>query len=432
VYDKLETFIEKYKLATKTGDYESECEKFIGQMELGLEGKPSSLHMIHSFISDAGTLPADRKIIVVDAGGTNLRVATVYFDKEMQPVIENFHKYPMPGTDGEITADEFFVKVAEYILPLADESDSIGICFSYAAQITENKDAVIIEFAKEVKISGAAGLLVCAGIHEHLAAMGASEKRYTLVNDTVATQLAAKITASDAECDGYFGYILGTGANACYTEKNTNITRLPVGYAKDGGMIINVESGYYSLFDRGGIDEQLDRESENPGSHILEKMTSGAYLGDLIKRVLQRAAEEGLFSEMAEKKIFALREIPLYQVDMFYDDRQSDNPLADCFKDAEEDFITGTRLIDCVMRRAAYLNIVVFGSVLLKSDAGKDKNRPALMCVDGTTFYKTDWLRNHIFPLSEDLIEGKLGRYIKIVRVEDAPLIGTAVAGLIN
>ena len=429
---RLDAFVKKYKLAVDTRAFESECLRFTGEMEKGLAAGGGSLHMIPSFISDEGRLPANKKIITVDAGGTNLRVATVHFDGEGKPVIEHFSKRAMPGTDREITADDFFGHIAKCIRPFAEESDLVGVCFSYAAEITQNRDASVIELGKELKVSDINGRLVCEEIQKHLDGMGVSKKKFTVVNDTVATLLAAKTAQLSASNDGYFGFILGTGTNVCYTEKKANITRLPPDYPVNGGMIINVESGYYDLFDRGEIDEQLDAESELPGSHVLEKMISGAYLGSLSKRVLQKAAAEGLFSDGAAKMIMEIEDIPLIHVDRLYEGCRDDNPLAECLGYTEDDLAVGTGLIDCVMKRAAYLVNVVIGAVLLKTGAGKSNTRPALICVDGTTFYKCLWLYDHVFELSGELVTGKLNRFFTTVRIEDAPLIGTAVAGLTN
>ena len=428
----IDSFIEKYKLGTDLAEFENECGRFIREMELGLNDDDKGLPMIHTYVSDDGAVPKNEKIIVMDAGGTNLRVASVYFDNDGDPVIDNFTKYTMPGVETSMTADEMFGQLAEYIMPYTGESDRIGICFSYPAQITEDRDAQIMVLAKELKVKGAEGLLVGTSLQEHLSSAGVSKKRITVVNDAVATQLAGKAASIDSCYDGYAGYILGTGMNICYTEKAENIKRLPLRYRQGGGMIINVESAYYSDFDRGYIDEKLDRESSNPGSHPLEKMMSGAYLGRLVGYVLKQAASEGFFSSRAKDMIMTFGDIPLMYTDRLYENRGDGNPLAECLRSSKEDMSNGIKLIDAVMRRTAYLNAVVIGATLKKAGAGFNKDMPAMVCADGTTFYKTVWLREHMLRFFKQLVEEKLGCHFETIKVDDAPLIGTAAAGLIN
>ncbi|GKD74558.1 putative hexokinase [Tanacetum coccineum] len=51
-------------------------------------------------------------------------------------------------------------------------------------------------------------------------------------------------------------------------------------------------------------DNALDAESLNPGEQIFEKMISGMYLGELLRRVLLRMADEAeLFGETVPPKL---------------------------------------------------------------------------------------------------------------------------------
>lgn len=111
-------FLNKYEMYHKDIDIEENCRTFIGDMENGLRGEPGSLQMLPTYITIDKEIPLEEPIIVLDAGGTNFRVATCYFDRERRPVIENFKSYPMPGTRGEISREEFFKTMAQYIKPV--------------------------------------------------------------------------------------------------------------------------------------------------------------------------------------------------------------------------------------------------------------------------------------------------------------------------
>ncbi len=110
--------------------------------------------MIPTFIETAREVPRGEKVIALDAGGTNLRVAVVRFDASGKPVIEDLARHRMPGVDEEIGKDEFFRRMAGFVLPFAGRADRIGFCFSYAVEMMPDKDGKLMHFSKEIKAPG--------------------------------------------------------------------------------------------------------------------------------------------------------------------------------------------------------------------------------------------------------------------------------------
>ncbi|XP_056140846.1 hexokinase-2-like isoform X2 [Lampris incognitus] len=79
-------------------------------------------------------------------------------------------------------------------------------------------------------------------------------------------------------------------------EKMENVKRVE---GEDGQMCINTEWGAFG--DDGALkdiqtefDVALDKTSLNPGVHTFEKMISGMYLGEIVRLVLVKLAEDGL------------------------------------------------------------------------------------------------------------------------------------------
>src|SRR5690349_18246938 len=74
---------------------------------------------------------------------------------------------------------------------------------------------------------------------------------------------------ADSKCE--MGVILGTGTNACYYEKFSNITKYN-GTVKGDGMIINMEWGAFgdgrNILPLTKMDKQLDAASLNPGKQV--------------------------------------------------------------------------------------------------------------------------------------------------------------------
>ena len=139
---------------------------------------------------------------------------------------------------------------------------------------------------------------------------------FSLLNDTVATLLAGKSLACIGRFESYVGFILGTGTNTAYVERNLNITKrndLPAA----GSMAINVESGNFGKCPRGLLDEEFDASTVNPGYNAFEKMISGAYLGGLCLAVLKAASREELISQKAGQWITSLPGLSTAEVSDF-------------------------------------------------------------------------------------------------------------------
>jgi len=49
-------------------------DRFLNEMEKGLDGAASSLAMIPAYVGIEGKIPPGQPVAVIDAGGTNLRV----------------------------------------------------------------------------------------------------------------------------------------------------------------------------------------------------------------------------------------------------------------------------------------------------------------------------------------------------------------------
>jgi len=267
------------------------CEVFLKEMDKGLAGKKSSLAMLPTYIDLERDLPRDKTVIVMDAGGTNFRVATVSFAATGQAQITEFKVYPMPGITAEVGKEEFFGTMAGYVKNIIDRSANVGFCFSYPIEMFPTKDGRALYFSKEIKAPEAAGHLIGESMGLALKNLGCSDpKHFVLLNDTVATLLAGRADVSGRRYDTYIGFILGTGTNTSYVESNRNI-RKARNLDPDVSQIVNVESGGFGKAPRGTIDKRADKTSVSPGMYPFEKMISGAYLGPVCWLTAQAAAQ---------------------------------------------------------------------------------------------------------------------------------------------
>jgi hexokinase len=426
-------FLKKYGMDFEDIDFESNVDGFVNEMKRGLAGQKSSLAMIPTFIEAEAEMPKNKNVIVMDAGGTNFRVATVYFDDEGKAVIEDFKLYAMPGAEGAVSKEKFFKTIAGYIRDVVDTSRNIGFCFSYATEITPNRDGRLIRFSKEIRADEVIGELIGENLNRALVGLGiSSEKHVVLLNDTVATLLAGRNYRGRA-FDGYIGFILGTGTNCCYVEKNSNILKQK-GIDPSGGQIVNTESGGFDKCRRGQIDVLFDQSTANPGVHQFEKMVSGAYFGPLCLAVIHRASADKLFSEEAAKEFMKIERLETKDAsDFLYYPYSSQNLLAaGCMKGNTDDTVKLSCLIERLVERAGKLAAINLSAAALKSEKGRNPDKPIGIVAEGTTFYHLKGLRNKTEFYLRDHLENRHRIYSEIISVENATLTGAAIAGLTN
>ena len=421
---KVESFLKRHNMASSGIDLLRGTGEFLRAMRDGLSGRPSSLMMIPTYLAGDTSVPREQPVVVMDAGGTNFRIAEVHFDDLGAPVVDGFQKYPMPGTQGEINCDAFFDSLAGYILPYRNISDRVGFCFSFPTEILPNRDGRILAFSKEVTIPDANGRLLGEGVNAALAARGAAPMRFTVLNDTVATMLCG-IGYNNRPYSGYIGFILGTGTNTCYIESLSEIAKIGGG---EGNMAVNLESGCYSGFPRGDYDRELDAASQNPGDHLMEKMISGAYLGELVTRTVRGAVREGLFSEQLTAAYDMARVFSMIEISDFIAGKGA---LAQLFA-APDDHTTLFELIDDCFERAARIIAANFAAIMTQTGKGHDPEHPVCFVAEGTTFYKAPLLRPKLAYYLDTFLRGELGFACEIVKADDATLIGSAVAALLN
>ena len=401
---------------------------FLSEMEKGLKGEPSSLMMIPTFVGVDGKVPQGAKAAVLDAGGTNFRSGIV----SIPPAVEDRKNQPMPGAKGPVDVEAFYAAFADEVkrvLPKAT-AKKIGFCFSYPAEATRDLDAKLVRWTKGIQADGVVGQFVG---RELLKRLGGGE--IAIVNDTVATLLAAKATEGGKTYSSYVGFILGTGTNCAYVERNTAITKLD-GLDPNGKMIVNAESGGFDKAPRSRFDAAMDAKTILPGSNPFEKMISGAYLGPIGLEIYKAAAKEGFFSRAAAERVAGLPALETVDFDNFTAGCRKEgreNPLDGIFADAA-DAKMARRLGLPVFERAAVLTAVHLAAFVIKTGEGASAAAPVAINADGSTYYKTraipfdETVRRE---LDDMLVKRRNVHYEITPQVDDAPMVGAGIAAML-
>ena len=406
-------FLSRHHMDSSQLDAEAIVSAFLEEMQRGCQGQPSSLGMFPAYIN-ATAQPPEGRVLVIDAGGTNLRLGRLAYVGGALTV-EELIKRPMPGTDGTITAAEFFHTLALALLPLCEDVERACFCFSYPCEVLSDGDGVAVRLTKELSVEGLPGMRLCAPLEEELIRLGAKgHRRWRIINDTVASMLCGMAQVQESY-DEYIGFILGTGFNMCANVSSAAITKAPAAAAQGGSCIVNFESGGFDRFLRGTADERLDAKSEAPGAQPVEKCISGAYQTPILTETLLLAREEGLFSEN-----FVIPPLTSVEVSALCEDGIL-FPTMDA-----SDYGLLREINALLLERAAILSACCLAAAI-RSRTLKTGSRVCI-CADGTTFALNPLLKPrtayHLAALLPDVSAD-------FFQVSDATLLGTAYAALL-
>ncbi len=428
----IQKFFEKHAFSAHV-DSEALLAEFDRQMSAGLESRASSLAMIPTWLDPSRDVPVETPVAVLDAGGTNLRVAVVWFDKSGRARIEDFRKTAMPGTRGQaVGAAEFFDSLASFLAPVAGRSDTVGFCFSYPTEIYPDLDGRLLRWSKQIDAPEVVGERVGSRISDALAAKTGKRMAIRVLNDTAATLLAGRAAGLSRRYGSYVGFILGTGTNTAYVESTSRIAKAP-GLKPGGSMIVNVESGGFAGAPRSEFDVRACARLKQPDEGLFEKMISGAYIGAVGLEVWKCAAEDGLLSPAAAAGIEGVAALETKDFDDFVANPYAPGgPLA-ALELTEDDRRAMTVLGEPLFVRAAALTAANIAAAVIRGGGGEDPLHPVCVAIDGSTYYKTRsaMFKSRVEQGLRDIL-GPRGIHFETVLVEDAPLVGSAVAGLMT
>ena len=422
---KISNFLKAHRMHWTDIVWDEAIKTFRIEMKNGLEGKPSSLAMIPTYIDPTLDFHKNEKVIVMDAGGTNFRIATVEIKESGDIKIQDFKKRTMPGVKRQVSKEEFFQSIVDWLKPVINKSDRIGFCFSYPMEMHSNLDGKLLYFTKEIKAPEVEGRMIGEELKAALTKNKLdSNKKITIINDTVATLLAGKAQGMYSDYGDYLGFILGTGCNLAYTESNSNIKKL--NYQKAGFQVINLESGNYSGLIQGQADLNLNKTTNNPGAYQFEKKVGGAYFGKLCHQIIELGIEE-LFSLEFKSLYNKWDEITTKEVGDFLQTPNKDNKfIALNQKDKE----TLYYLFDEMVTRAARCVAAKLAAVMIQSGKNHNPLNPICINIDGSTIHKTHSYKSKLkfFLRQECLFNKKI--YYDFTTVDEAPIVGAAIAGL--
>ncbi|EEF46378.1 hexokinase-2 [Ricinus communis] len=438
------------KCATPIGKLKQVADAMVVEMHAGLASEGGSkLKMLISYVDNLPTGDENGYYYALDLGGTNFRVLRVHLGgKDGGLINQEFAEVPIPPNLMTGTSDALFDYIAaELVKFISQESEEfhpppgkkreLGFTFSFPVIQTSIASGTLVRWTKGFSIDDAVGQDVVAKLTKSMERMGVDMHVSALVNDTVGTLAGGKYFNKDVVA----AVILGTGTNAAYVERAQAIPKWHGPLPHSGEMVINMEWGNFrsSHLPLTEYDHALDVESLNPGEQIFEKIISGMYLGEIIRRVLLKMAEEAaLFGDTIPLKLKVPFILRTPDMSAMHHDTSSDlkvvgNKLKDILEISNTSLKTRkvvVELCNIVATRGARLAAAGILGILKKM--GKDTvkegdTQKTVIAMDGGLYEHYSEYSKCMENTLNELLGEDVPKSIEIVHSNDGSGIGAAL-----
>lgn len=260
----------------------------------------ATIKMIPTFVRDVPDGSEQGKFLALDLGGTNFRVLCIDLHGNQCNMLHETYEIPESIMRG--SGEQLFDHIAECLehyletLGLSHRTLPLGFTFSFPCEQKGLTSALLLHWTKGFDCSGVQGKDVVQLLRE------AVKRRrnvdidvVAIVNDTTGTLMSC--AHKNRECR--LGLIVGTGTNACYMERLENVETWTGDNDEPQQVVINTEWGAFGdngclEFLRTPFDREIDQESLNKGKQLFEKMISGMYMGEIVRKIVVKLAYDNL------------------------------------------------------------------------------------------------------------------------------------------
>jgi len=415
--DKKIAFLKKQNLYGYDLDFSELKNIFSNALRQSLNVENGPLRSYPCYTDGRFTPDFEKTALVVDAGGTHFRVAAGKFSKNGGFSLSQKETFPMPGTKGEISFEEFLQTLGKILVPRLAGAAGLGVCFSFDGQNDERMDLKVVSLSKGVLISGMEGKYIGASLRRALSLP--KSVPVAVLNDAAASIAGGSVLSGEKIAASF---VLGTGFNASYAEPVKNIKK-PMRPYKKQTIVINTEAGNFPFEKRGAIERSVDECSENPGSHLLEKSVSGKYLGEIFARAIAEAGKEGLWENDLCGPFASRPPLSLSDMENFLDM----GGLPGIFL-SPGDKKTLCLFADAVLEKSARL-AAAFLCAACERSMGEERRDEVSLLAEGSAYLKSRVLRGKIDGHLNAFAQ-KQGVCMKVLHFENVNLAGAAAAVL--
>ncbi|KAF7721470.1 glucokinase [Apophysomyces ossiformis] len=290
---------------------------FDAELKAGLaDDRNSDLDMIPSYVTGYPTGNEKGTYLALEIAGMDIYACQVNLKGDSGKLAINQYQYKI--TPDLTSGDDFTVMIDYVVECIADFLTRVGthphqdnkrqsyshdamaspphsdpsftypmaVSFGFAIKQIGLNSGRILSLGHGFSYPNGVGVDVVQMMHERVKLKGLPIKIVAIANDAVCTLLAHAYQHPSTRV----GIVHSLGTNCAYYEQARNVTKLKDQSSKDKAMIINTEWGNFGSSRRTlpctWFDRKLDRESINPQFHVFEKMTTGIFLGEVVRNVL--------------------------------------------------------------------------------------------------------------------------------------------------
>ena len=436
----------------------------------GLEGAPSSMQMIPTFVTKRVTGDEKGDFYALDLGGTNFRVLRLSLEGGGKVGAVKQAKFTISEATKTSDAAGLFGFLADSIATfLAKEcggnpSGDLGFTFSFPVTQTAINAGTLVMWNKGFTAAGVVGHDVVDLLQTQLSSRGINLKVKALANDTVGTMEAAAYAYPDTT----MGVILGTGTNAAYIEKGSKLGKWKGPPCDE--MVINTEWGNLDMTSvmnaqirrrnsaaqfgairtdgtapprrtrqvMNATDHFIDGASTNPGKQTFEKMVSGMYLGEICRvAVLSPEVLSGFSAGcQAELRAAFAGTGALKSALMSAIEADDTAELSKAGAALAKAGVSSTTVRDRVLLREAAVNIssraarlsaMGVASLLQLQEWDGAAGQPATVAVDGSVFELYPRFKERMEGGIAELLGVEAAKSVKLVLAKDGSGIGASI-----
>jgi hexokinase len=424
--------------------------RFIEQLDAGLSTPNQTLLALPTYITNTPRGNERGTFLALDLGGTNLRVCEIVLEGHGKVRVRQ-KKTSIPESLKISSATSLFNFIAKCTHDFLDEHKisagrvggeklHLGFTFSFPVNQTSLNSGTIISWSKDFVVSDSIGKDAVILLREAFEREKLNIDVSALVNDTAGTLMAHAYSDPDTAV----GVILGTGSNAAYIEKISNIKkwkkeeRVERG-GNDGKMVINIEWGAFDNEKKclpvTKYDHIVDLKTNNPGEQIFEKMLSGLYLGEIARVILVELMEKKIIfqknlttlliphsfgteylSRIERDHTWYLNDIKAMFEDMFGSSR--------CWNgDGLEDRRIIKRICELVGTRASRISAAAIAAIIKKTNCIDG----CTIAIDGSVYQHYPHFKNRMIDALDEMLGKQLAEKIKLTHASDGSSIGAAL-----
>ncbi|CAO3682766.1 unnamed protein product [Rhizopus stolonifer] len=271
-------------------------DSFRNEIVAGLaDDRSSDLNMIPTYVTGYPTGNEKGTYLALEIAGMDIYACQVKLKGDNGKLAINQYQYKIPqdlasGDDFEVLIDFIVECIADFLTRVGTQDLFVypmAVSFGFAIKQTRLNAGRILSLGYGLSYPSGVGVDIVELMHERIRLKGLPIKIVAIANDSVCTLLAHAYQHPTTR----IGTVHSLGTNCAYYESAKNVTKLKdQNVIKGSDIIMNTEWCNFGSSRRTlpctWFDRKLSRESINPQFHVFEKMTTGIFLGELVRIII--------------------------------------------------------------------------------------------------------------------------------------------------